>query len=270
MDFLSREGSPISEELWAKIDEAVVSTAKKILTGRRFISLYGPMGAGVQVINVDDVAALGETPGDIAVIHGRKYQPLALLCQDFALLWRDLEYAEQMGLPVDLSPVRHAATKMALKEDELIFQGREELGYKGLLTEEGVGRLPLSDWSAGENPFRDVAAGIARFTERGIVGRLALAVSPELYVHLQRIQPGTGTTEFERVSRLVDGNIFKTPVLKANQAVLVCAEPQNLDLVVGQDIKTAYLETKDLNHFFRIVETVLLRIKNKDAVIVYA
>lgn len=33
MDFLSREGSPIPAELWKKIDEAVVSTAKKILTG---------------------------------------------------------------------------------------------------------------------------------------------------------------------------------------------------------------------------------------------
>jgi len=44
MDFLSREGSPISAELWEKIDEAVVSAAKKILTGRRFISIYGPFG----------------------------------------------------------------------------------------------------------------------------------------------------------------------------------------------------------------------------------
>ena len=31
MDFLSREGSPIPEDLWEKIDDAVVSTAKKFL-----------------------------------------------------------------------------------------------------------------------------------------------------------------------------------------------------------------------------------------------
>lgn len=48
MDYLSREGSPISEELWEQIDAAVVSSAKKILTGRRFINIYGPLGAGVQ------------------------------------------------------------------------------------------------------------------------------------------------------------------------------------------------------------------------------
>jgi len=32
---------------------------------------------------------------------------------------------------------------------------------------------------------------------------------------------------------------------------------------------TSYLETKDLNHYFRIIETILLRIKNKNAVVVF-
>ena len=54
MDFLSREGSPISAELWSKIDEQVVSMAKKVLVGRRFLHIYGPLGAGVQSINIDD------------------------------------------------------------------------------------------------------------------------------------------------------------------------------------------------------------------------
>jgi uncharacterized linocin/CFP29 family protein len=68
---------------------------------------------------------------------------------------------------------------------------------------------------------------------------------------------------------LVDGNIYYTKVLGSNKAVLVCAEPQYMDLVIGQDMATAYLETKDLNHVFRIVETILLRIKNKNAVVVF-
>jgi uncharacterized linocin/CFP29 family protein len=47
MDYLSRDGSPISAELWAEIDKTVVSTAKKVLTGRRFLSVYGPLGAEI-------------------------------------------------------------------------------------------------------------------------------------------------------------------------------------------------------------------------------
>lgn len=269
MDFLSRDGSPISADLWKDIDDAVVSTAKQILTGRRFISIYGPLGAGIQSIQVDNLCELEETEGCVSVIKGRTYCQIPLLNQDFSLLWRDLEFSEQMGLPVDLSPVVQAASQAALKEDEFIFYGNDELGCKGLATDEGVTRFPLSDWSEGENPFGDISAGLASFLEKGIVGRKALVVSPKLFVKLQRIQPGTGITEYERVSRLLNGNIFQTPVLKGEKAVLVCAEPHNVDLVIGQDMITSYLETRNLNHYFRIIETLLLRIKNKAAVVVF-
>lgn len=269
MDYLARESSPIPADLWEKIDDAVVSAAKKILTGRRFISIYGPLGAGIQSINVDNIAELDETEGSISVIKGRTYQHIPLISQDFSLLWRDLEFSERMGLPADLSSVSRAASQCALKEDEFIFFGNDELGYKGLLTEDGIIKLPLSDWSEGENPFKDISAGLARFIENGIVGRKALVVSPNLFVQLQRIQPGTGITEYDRISKLLDCNIFSTPVLKNDKAVLVCAEPQNMDLVIGQDMIASYLETRNLNHYFRIIETLLLRIKNKEAIIVF-
>ena len=174
-----------------------------------------------------------------------------------------------MGLPVDLSAVMEAAAKCAKKEDKFIFFGNEEMGYKGLLTEDSITRLPKGDWNEGENPFRDVSKGLAVFVGEDLVGRKALIVSPDVFVQLQRIQPGTGITEHDRLQKLLNGNIFTTPVLGTNNAVLVCAEKQYMDLVIGQDMITAYLETRDLNHYFRIMESVLLRIKNKKAVIVF-
>lgn len=269
MDYLSREGSPIPAELWEKIDETVISTAKKVLIGRRFISIYGPLGAGVQSINIDDIPELDESDDYISVIKGRTYQHIPLINHDFSLLWRDLEFSDHMGLPVDLSAAAQAASKCALKEDELIFLGNEELGYRGLINEDGIIKLPISDWSEGENPFRDITLGLAKFVENGLVGRKALIVSPDLLVKLQRIQPSTATTEYERLNLLVSGNIYPASILKNNKAVLVCSEPQYMDLVIGQDMITSYLETRNLNHYFRIIETVLLRIKNKKAVIVF-
>jgi uncharacterized linocin/CFP29 family protein len=269
MDYLSREGSPISAELWAEIDKTVVSTAKKVLTGRRFLSIYGPLGAEIQSINVDNISELEETEGDICAIKGRYYQQIPLINHDFSLLWRDLEFNEKMDMPVDLSSASAAAAQCALREDKLIFLGNDELGYKGLLTEDGTIKLPLSKWNEGENPFKDISEGLGKFVENGILGRMALVLSPKLFVELQRIQPGTGTTEYERISMLLNGNIFRTPVLKDNQAILVCAEPHNMDLVIGQDMITSYLETRNLNHYFRILETVMLRIKNKKAIIVF-
>jgi len=269
MDFLSREGSPISAELWAKIDNQVTSMAKKVLIGRRFLHLYGPLGAAVQSINVDDITQLEETEGNVAAIKGRKFEQIPLLSQDFTLLWRDIEYSEKAGIPVDLSSALQASAAMSKREDELIFNGSKELGYEGLLTAKGTVKLPLSNWEEGENPVKDIAAGITKLIDNGLAGRNSLIISSDLLLKLQRIQPGTGITEYERLSKMVDGNIHHTTVMGKNKAVLVCAEPQNIDLVIGQDMSTSYLETKDLNHIFRIIETALLRIKNKNAVVIY-
>lgn len=269
MDFLSRDGSPISAELWARIDHEVTSMAKKVLIGRRFLHLYGPLGAGVQSINVDDLTQLEETESNIATVKGRKFEQIPLLSQDFSLLWRDLELSESTGRPVDLSSALQASAAMSKREDDLIFNGNKELGYEGLLTAKGTVKLPLSNWDEGENPVKDITEGMTKLIDKGLVGRKTLIISSDLLVKLQRIQPGTGITEYERLGKLVNGNIYHSTVIGKNKALLLCAEAQNMDLVVGQDMATSYLETKDLNHYFRIIETVLLRIKNKNAVIVY-
>ena len=267
MDYLSREGAPISAELWNKIDDTVISTARKLLIGRRFLTIYGPLGAGIQSISIDTAEAK-ETEESPKIIKDRRYEEIPLIYEDFSLLWRDLEANEQTNLPIDLFTINRAATAISKQEDEFIFFGNEELNYEGLITADGITKLKKENWNEGENPFKDVSAGLTQFLEKGLIGRNALIVSPELLLQLQRIQPGTGVTEYERLKKLV-GNIFSTPVLSSEKAVLVNAEPQNMDLVIGQDIVTSYLETKDLNHYFRIIETVLPRIKNKDAVVVF-
>ena len=52
-DYLGRDASPFSEEFWKGLDEAVVETAREILTARRFLPLHGPLGPGIQVAPTD-------------------------------------------------------------------------------------------------------------------------------------------------------------------------------------------------------------------------
>ena len=46
MDYLARESAPFSSEIWERIDNAVIENLKRHLVCRRFLSLYGPLGAG--------------------------------------------------------------------------------------------------------------------------------------------------------------------------------------------------------------------------------
>ncbi len=270
MDYLSRTSSPVTEELWRQIDEATVSTAKNVLVGRRVLPMTGPLGPGAGGVPIDDAEQKAEVLSDgFVVTKGRRVVEIPTLYEDFTLYSRDLEQSRKAGLPVDLTAVMAAAQAAALKEDRLIFLGNDKLGYDGLLSAHGVNKIAKGDWSQGENAFTDVAAGIEALVSQGVYGAYTLVVSPALYMQMQRLQQALGLMEIDRVSKLVDGRLFKSPVLGKNQAVLLCAQPENMDLVVGQDLAAGYLEQRDLNHFFRLTESVLPRIRRPKAIVAF-
>ena len=270
MSYLAREASNLSEDFWAELDTVVVSAAKKVLTGRRFLHLFGPLGIGTDSVVVDDADKLSEQAEDgLLVTAGRKYVQIPMIYDDFKIFAKDLESSKKAGFPIDFSKAIASASICAFKEDKLIYFGNTALGYTGLMTAAGANKVNKKDWSKGENAFADVAASIEVLMSKSIYGTYSLVVSPDLYLQMQRLQAGTGLLEVERVEKLVDGHLYKTPVLGKGKAVLVCSEATNMDLVVGQDMAAAYLEQTELNHSFRILETALPRIKREQAIVVF-
>lgn len=270
MSYLSREGSPLPEELWEQIDTTVINTVRSTLVGRRFLHIYGPLGVGTQSIQVDDAETVEENSDEgMITVTGRKYVEIPILYDEFTLNARDLESSKLYGYPVDMTQAAYAAETCAKKEDHFIFFGNKARGYEGLLTASGTNTIQRSDWSTGECAFTDIVQALELFNTKGIFGTYVLLVSPDLYAQLQRIQPGTGVLELERIRKMLNDNVFQSSLLGTGKAVLLCTDPRYMDLVIGQDIATAYLEQKDLNHSLRILESILLRIKRKHAIIVF-
>lgn len=247
----------------------MLAAAKGTLVARRFLPLYGPLGPGASAIKIDAPGKQEVLEDGFGSFEGRSYVQIPQLYEDFWLYWRDLAAAERDGVPVDVSAARTAGSRIALREDGLVFYGAKALGIDGLLTAKGTKTQKKGDWSTGENAFTDVAAGIAALMQDGKVGRHTLVVSQDVYVQLQRIQPGTGVLEADRLAKLLDGGLFHTSALQPKTALLLCAQPQYLDLVVGQDIGVAYTEAVDLNHHLRVLETALPRVKDPGAVVVF-
>ena len=120
MDYLARESAPFSPEIWGQIDSAVIDNAKKHMVCRRFLSLFGPLGAGVSTVAVDSAAKGESLEGGVGRITGRRIVELPQLFEDFTLLWRDIGESEKNGWPLDLSAAAAAAQRSAKREDELI------------------------------------------------------------------------------------------------------------------------------------------------------
>jgi uncharacterized linocin/CFP29 family protein len=276
--YLMRDDAPFSGEEWDKLDDLVVDVARKLLVGRRFIDLTGPLGAGVQTVPVPTVgtgeACLHDEEGcaceagecEVIQVTGHKFLSLPLIHQDFRLAWRDIEASRRMGWPLELGPAAAASAACARAEDELIFHGHLDHGYEGLLNASGRHTVPLGDWEQSGQAFTNIVAATEALVAGGFYEPFAVVLSPALYAKTQRIARGIGRLESKLIKNVAEGGLFRSPVLAENEGLVVAQGAHNFDLVVAQDLITAYLGPENMDHTFRLMEILALRIKRPGAI----
>ncbi len=266
-DFLMRDDAPLTAEEWEKLDELVVSAAGTLLVGRRVVRLAGPFGAGLQTISLDTfqvgdacVHEEGCEEGsecDCQPVHVSRRDTLSLpvIHKDFTLRWRDIETSRQFGLPLDLSPAAAAAAACALAEDRMVFDA--------LLDQAGT-EIGAADWEEEGNGFANVVKATEALISGGFYGPYAAILPPALYARLHRLMGRGGELEIEHIRKLAAGGVFQAPGLKTS--LVIAQGVQNLDLVVGQDLITAYLGPEMVDHRFRVMESLVLRVKRAGAI----
>ncbi|MBI4320805.1 MAG: bacteriocin family protein [Chloroflexi bacterium] len=273
-DFLLREQAPLTPKEWELIDNVVVQTARRQLVGRRFLNLVGPLGAGVQ--EVPTYVFVGIEPGTLSVLGEADPRPIKaterlhpvipLIYKDFWIYWRDIETSRRFGVPLSLSPAAAAASFVGQREDDLIFNGSVDMGYSGLTNVAGRNVLSKSDWGKMGSAFGDAVGAMQRLVSQGFYGPFALVVSPSLYASMARVYENTGVLEIEQVRKIMTAGVYQTPVLTDDIALVLSTGAQNFDLVVAQDLITAYLTPENLNHAFRVLEAIVLRIHRPGAI----
>ena len=176
------------------------------------------------------------------------------------------EASTQLGAPLDVGKTAAAAAATAQAEDRLILDGDPGLDVRGLRTVEGRQVLPMSDWAAEGRAFNDVVNGVRALTQHGFTGPYTLIVSPQLYANLNRVFDDTGVLEIEQIEKLARRGVFATGILSEPAALLVDSGAQNMDLAVGLDLAVAYVESSNLNHHFRVLESLVPRVRRPGAV----
>lgn len=260
-DYLAREDAPLSNEDWEKLDKIVVESARKRLVGRRFINITGPLGVGATVINKPVMGGMNE--GEIS-IKKRDNLNISMIYKDFKLNWLDIESSRKYGMPIELGPAAAAAAFCAMKEDEMIFSGDHE--NEGLMNAKGRNSVEAQDWKITGNAFQNVINATEKLVSEGLYGPYAMAVSPSLYAMMHRTYGGGSILEVEMVRELLTDGVFQSPVLKGEDVLVIATGQENMDLVIGQDLITAYLGPDGMDHSFRVFETLVLRIKRPGSI----
>lgn len=273
-DYLQRDQAPLTGDQWRALDTAAISTARSKLVGRRFISLVGPFGPGVEALPSDTLSGttdgqidlLGNAEHEIIGVERRRYLPLPVIYKDFWIYWRDLESSSQFGTPLETSKAAGAASACAQAEDRLIFDGEASLVLPGLRNVADRQTLPMRDWAAEGQAFADVVDGVRQLTDQGFTGPYALVVSSRLYAQLNRVFDGTGVLELEQVEKLARRGVYPSSVLPEPAALLVDSSAQNMDLAVAVDLSAAFVESTNLNYRLRVLESLALRIYRPGAI----
>jgi len=265
LEYLARNTSPLSAEDWTAIDNVVVSSASKRLVGRKFIEINGPLGAGVQTVQIPKLAVVD----DRFEVKEKLSQNLSIIYKDYKLSWRDIESARQYNMPLELGPVAAASAVCAYKEDELIFDGNKEFNSQGLMNTKGSITVDPMDWKTNGNGFHNIVIALEKLTDTGFYGPFALIMSTSLYALMHRVYDSTGVLEIDMIRDLITDGVFQTPILKGDRALIIATGQENIDLVIAQDLITAYLGPEGMDHLFRVFESIILRVKRPESICVF-
>lgn len=265
---------PLAKREFEELQTVVIEAARRQMIGRRILEIYGPLGAGIQAVPADryeDLAAaeadqLGEEVSNAFGAGKRVQLSIPILYKDFILHWRDLEMARQLDTPVDFSSAAGAASVVATREDDLIFNGDATLGIEGLLNTQGRLTHMIEDWSESGRPYADIVQMTQKLIEHAQFGPYAMVVHPTLYAKMLRVHQGTNVLEIEHVRELVTAGVFQSPVLPQHAGVIVSVGRQNFDLVISEDLNVSYLGAEHMNHPFRVYECIVPRVKRATAI----
>jgi uncharacterized linocin/CFP29 family protein len=261
MDYLNRSAAPFSDDIWKRIDDAAISAARDMLTGRRFLEVEGPTGVGLTSVEVgNDDFCRQPGPEEAGAVMGRAIS-VPMLRKSFDLSIRRIAAHQEMGQPLNLAPVQTAAEAVAAREEEFIYTGQQNFGLPGLLTAEGRNQHAGGDWSKIEQALEDVLAAVNILDTRGFRGPYALALSPTLYNGLFRLYPGTDMLQLQHLRRLCERGVYKAPI---ENGVLV--DPRAGRLLIGQDLMAGYIGQNGVHYQLYLSLSLVLMVEEPGAI----
>jgi uncharacterized linocin/CFP29 family protein len=251
----------ITSELMDRIEDAAISAAREILSGRRIIDVEGPYGTGlttVEVGNDDRCREPGPEEASAVVSHALS---VPMIYRRFAISKRRIAAFQETGQPLNLKVAEDAAQAVATREEDFIYHGQSDFRLGGLLTVEGRQNVKGGNWDNVDEVLGDVITAVNVLDGRGYRGPYGLALAPELYNSLFRRYAGSDLLQIEHLKRLCTRGIVKAAI---EGCVLVARDVGSL--VLGQDLQVSHLTSDAAHEQFAVSESLVLKIEAPDAI----
>jgi len=274
---LGREQLEWNQDVWSALDGAVHDEFHRSAVGLKFIPFHGQVDNAMTVPS--DIVDLDTmTVDETAVIS------LVELGIEFGLTRQQMAAETQNLTGVALAT--RAANILAQAEDLVLFSGNAALKHQlfqrvqlrsgdageGLLgaADQAVGVAPVSDDPKryAEHTFDAVVEGYSLLQRQGHNGPYALALRSEMYADTFASDRSSLVMPADRITPLLSLGMFGTGMLPPSSGVLVSVGGNTMDLIVGVEPTTEFLQVSTEGVYrFRVFERFALRVKDKTAIV---
>jgi uncharacterized linocin/CFP29 family protein len=274
---LGREQVDWSQDVWDAIDAAVHDEFHRTAVALKFIPFHGQVDNAMTVPS--DIVDLDTMTVDESAVIA-----LVELGIEFGLTRQQIA-AEVQSL-TGLGLATRAANLLAQAEDAVLFSGdaafdeaiftrvqhRSGSAGTGLLgaAHETVSVQPVSGDPKRyeEHTFDAVVHAYSRLQQRGHNGPYALALRSDEYADTFASAARSIVMPADRIKPLVSLGMFGSGMLPASTGVMVSVGGNTMDLVVGVEPTTEFLQVSDAGAYrFRVFERFALRVKDNSAIV---
>ena len=260
MHLLRRELAPIENEAWKVIDNRAAEVLKSRLSARKVVRVEGPKGWDYTAITEGKLSIKDDVEDGVKV--GRyQIKPLVESHISFLLNRWDMDNIVRGARDIDLDPLENAAEKIALFEEEAIYNGNEMCDIKGILG--SAVWEPIDFGKSSSDIIPALIKAIDKMKEVYQQGPYTLVVSQEAW---SLINTEThGYPFIKRVNDLIGGKIVQSKVIK--NAILLPQDNADLELVLGGDYTIGYISHDSKNVRLFIAMSFTFRVINREIII---
>ena len=257
----NRHLAPISNESWKEIEERLMEVFKNYLSARKVVKVVGPKGLDYTVISEGRLGQIHED-GDLCYAN-YNVTPLSEVRVEFEMDRWELDNVLRGAKDVNYEPLEEAAKKIALFEENVIYNGLEKLNIKGIVNSSEHETLVFGNDQ--ESILDSIAQGIIKLRESYQEGPFVLVVGKEAYRRI--ISKGEGYSLVERIESLTGHKIVYSHVLEG--AVLVPYNHDDLELTIGQDLNIGYQYHDSKKIRFFLTESFTFRVLDPTIIVNY-
>ena len=262
MDFFKQELAPIAVEAWEEINDTAQKAIETTLSARKVLHVVGPLGLATPAIATGTLDVIDEDEN--GGVSAGLYNVDRLLESriTFSLSRWELDNVLRGKKDIDLDALEEAAEKLALYEENTIYNGNKKAKIKGLV-DLAAHKLSMTN-DANEN-LQAIAEGLLKLQDAYTYKPYMLVVGDELFKMFHQVYQGK--LLIDAIESLIDGKVIHSKVLKG--ALLLPYNHEDLEITIGQDYTVGYQthDNEKVNLF--ITNSYTFRVLDENLIVYY-